>query len=314
MQTYNKHIIEYHIIILLIYNYVIISNYLREATAECPECPECSRCSRCSKCSKYSNGYICKTSKSGWTKFEMNDSKMAFIYFGWPSQLGKCYTDSISVNGEIVQIKNSTKYLGAYPYTKLDFKQHIKAKCKATMLNLHRIKVVRKNLTRTACNKLDVALVLSHLDYTNSLLGGLPKSSINKMQTVQNMAAKITLGKKKYDSTTSCLVQLHWLLIKYRIDYKIRSIVHKCLHAESPPYLARMIEHGKLRREGLHSEIDTTRLLVPRTSKKTFAARSFSVLGPQLWNKLPTRIRKIDKSVTLKKELKTHLFKIAHRL
>ena len=128
------------------------------------------------------------------------------------------------------------------------------------------------------------------------------------------MAAKITLGKRKYDSGTSCLVQLHWLPIKYRIDYKILSIVHKCHHRESPPYLARMIEHSKLRREGFCSEIDTTRLLVPQTSKKTFAARSFSVLGPQLWNKLPTRIRKIDNYVTFKKELKIHLFKIAHRL
>ena len=49
------------------------------------------------------------------------------------------------------------------------------------MLNLHRIKAARKNLTRTAYNKLVVALVLSHLDYANSLLGGLPKSNINKM-------------------------------------------------------------------------------------------------------------------------------------
>ena len=45
------------------------------------------------------------------------------------------------------------------------------------------------------------------------------------MQAVQNMAAKITLGRGKYDSATSCLVQLHWLPIKFRIDYKIISIV-----------------------------------------------------------------------------------------
>ena len=115
------------------------------------------------------------------------------------------------------------------------------------------------------------------------------------------MAAKITLGKKKYDSATSCLVQLYWLPIKYRIDYKIISMVHKCLHGEAPPYLARIIEHSKLGREGLCLEMDTTRLLVPRTSKKTFATRSFSVLGPQLWNGLPTRTRNIDNYATFKK-------------
>ena len=93
-----------------------------------------------------------------------------------------------------------------------------------------RIKAARKNLTRSTCNKLMVTLVLSHLDYANSLLGKLPTSSINKMQAVQNIAAKITLGKGKYDSTTRCLQTLHWLPIKERIDYKIISLVYKCIH------------------------------------------------------------------------------------
>ena len=39
--------------------------------------------------------------------------------------------------------------------------------------------------------------------------------------------------------------------------------------------------------------MDDTRLLVPKTSKKTFAARSFSILGPTLWNELPRDLRKI---------------------
>ena len=182
------------------------------------------------------------------------------------------------------------------------------------MANLFRIKAARKNLTRTACNKLVVALVLSHLDYANSILGGLPKSTIDKMQAVQNMAAKITLGKRKYDSATSCLVQLHWLPIRSRIEFKIVSLVHKCLHGEASPYLTRMIEYKQPGRRGLQSQHDTTRLLVPKTSKKTFAARSFSVLGPELWNKLPSTIREIDNYARFKKELKTHLFKIAYNL
>ena len=202
----------------------------------------------------------------------MNDSKTEFIYFGWPSQLGKCCIDKIDVNGIEVERSYSTRYLGAYLDSELDFKEHIKIKCKVAMLNLHRIKAARKNLTRTACNKLVVTLVLLHLDYANSLLGGLPKSSINIMQMVQNMATKITLGKCKYDSASRCLVQLQWLPIKYRMDYKIISIVHKCLNDDALPYLTRMIQPNKPERQGLRSEKDTTRLLVPQTSKKTFAA------------------------------------------
>ena len=108
-------------------------------------------------------------------RLKMNESKMEFIYFGWPSQLDKCIKATININGEEIERTNITKYLGTYLNSKLDFKEHIKTKCKAVMLNIYKIKAARKNLTRSACNKLMVALVLSHLDYTNSLLGNLPK-------------------------------------------------------------------------------------------------------------------------------------------
>ena len=192
--------------------------------------------------------------------------------------------------------------------SKLDFKEHIETKCKAAMLNIFRIRAARKNLTRSECNKLMVALVLSHLDSANSLLGSLPKSSINKMQVVQNIAAKITIGKGKYDSATRCLQTSHWLPIKERIAYKIVSLVFKCLHGEAPPYLERLVKYNKPSRRGLRSEGDKTRLLVPKTSRKTFAACSFSVLGPELWITRPRKLHKIDNYTTFKKELKTHLF------
>ena len=213
-------------------------------------------------------------------RLKMNDSKTEFIYFGWPSQLGKCKIDSINVNGESVERTHTTKYLGAHLDSKLDFKQHIMIKCKAAMLNLHRIKAARKYLTRAACNRLVVSLVLSHLDYANSLLGGLPKSSINKMQAVQNMAAKITLGKGKFDSTNRCLVQLHWLPIKARIEFKILSLVHRCLHGAAPPYLERLIIHHKPTRPGLRSQHNTNRLLVPQTSKKNICSKIIQCNGP----------------------------------
>ena len=59
--------------------------------------------------------------------------------------------------------------------------------------------------------------------------------------------------------------------------------------------------------------MDDTRQLVPKTSKKTFAARSFSVLGPTLWNELPRNLRKIVNYASFKKELKIHLFRKAYK-
>ena len=49
------------------------------------------------------------------------------------------------------------------------------------------------------------ALVVSHLDYSNGIFIGLPKKAIKKMQRIQNMAAKVTIQKSKYDSSTEAL-------------------------------------------------------------------------------------------------------------
>ena len=125
-----------------------------------------------------------------------------------------------------------TRYLGAYLDSALNFKEHIKIKCKAAMLNLVKIKATRKFLTKKASSKVVIPLVKSHLDYVNSILVGLPKVSIDQLQRVQNIAAKIVLGRSKYESSSKCLKDLHWLPIQYRINYgsntSIQMYPHTC--------------------------------------------------------------------------------------
>ena len=48
-------------------------------------------------------------------------------------------------------------------------------------------------------------------------------------------------------------------------------------------------------------------LIIPRTKRKTFADRSFSVSGPVLWNQLPSTIREVQNTDIFKRKLKTHL-------
>ena len=55
------------------------------------------------------------------------------------------------------------------------------------------------------------ALVLSHLDYANGRLAGLPQKDLKKLQLIQNYAAKITLDRKKSESSKQALFDLKWL-------------------------------------------------------------------------------------------------------
>ena len=139
----------------------------------------------------------------------MNDNKTEFIYFGGPRQVEKCTINQINVNGEQIPRNHLTRYQGANLDLALNFKQHIKIKCKAAMLNLLKFKATRKYLTTKAYMKVAVVLVMTHLDYANIILAGLSKTSIHQLQRVQNMAAKIVLQRSKHESASECLEELH---------------------------------------------------------------------------------------------------------
>ena len=179
------------------------------------------------------------------------------------------------------------------------------------MFNLQCKCATRKYLTRSASNKLMVSLVISHLDYANALLGGLPKYSIDQLQRVQNISANIVLGKGRYDSSTRCLAELHWLPIQQRIEFKIITLVHKSLHGLMPQYLVDLLTRKIPRREGLQSNNRTSQLKVPATTRKTFTAAAFSVLGPQIWNTLPDQLQNIYSCSSFKQNLKTFLYRKA---
>ena len=149
------------------------------------------------------------------------------------------------------------------------------------MINLQRIKFLGPSLTQESAHILVRGLVTSHLDYCNVIFAGLPKVLLKLLQKVQNIAAKLVLGYSKYDSRTMALKTLHWLPVKKRIDFKILTLVHKCLSGQAPEYLKNLLVIQQGGRECLLSAMDSRKLIIPRTYHKTFAHRSFSVYGPQ---------------------------------
>ena len=175
------------------------------------------------------------------------------------------------------------------------------------MLNIQRIKHLRPLLTEDITQVLVLGLVILHIDYCNSLFVGLPETDISKLQRIQNVGAKLVLNKPRSYSATETLRQLHWLPIWQRIKHKLLTIVFKCLNDKAPAYLKNLLVLNGNRR-GLRSENDIQRLVVPLVRNKTFAARSFSVLGPTWWNQLPNTIKASQTVEQFKKLLKTHLF------
>ncbi len=100
-------------------------------------------------------------------------------------------------------------------------------------------------LSVSDAEKLVHAFMTSRLDYCNALLGGCPASSINKLQIVQNAAARVLTRSRKYDHITPILQSLHWLAIKFRISYKILLLNYKALNDLAPAYLTNLLSRYK---------------------------------------------------------------------
>ena len=148
-------------------------------------------------------------------RLKLNESKTEFIYFGSRQQLSKCSENTIRVINETINRCPTVRHLGGYLDSQINFREYINTKCKAAILNILRIHNIRRYLDKDTTHLLIKSLALSHLDYANSLLTGLPAKTIKVMQ---NLAVKVILGKCKSDSSTEFLKTLHWLPIMYRIN------------------------------------------------------------------------------------------------
>ena len=182
----------------------------------------------------------------------------------------------------------------------LSFREHIGkvvASCYSVIRKLSKIKdFLTYEQLRTAVS----AFVFSVLDYCNSLFFGIQTELIDKLQSVQNSAARLVKGKNGFKGSTSEFIRkCHWLRVKERIIFKICLLVHKCLYGKAPKCLRDMLNYvGSTR----------TMKLVQPTYKGSFGSRCFGRVGPKLWNLLPLKMRLEKDVVNFKKQLKTFLF------
>ena len=85
--------------------------------------------------------------------------------------------------------------------------------------------------------KLVHTFVTSRLDYCNAPLSGCANASLKPLQLIQNAAARILTRTKCFEHITSVSASLHWLPIKFHIDFKVLLITFKALNGLAPPYL-----------------------------------------------------------------------------
>ena len=81
-----------------------------------------------------------------------------------------------------------------------------------------------------------VALVLSRFDYGSTVHFGLPQQLVDKLQSVQNAAARLIHAARRRDRISPLLQDLHWLRVADRITFRLAVLTYRCLHSSAPEY------------------------------------------------------------------------------
>lgn len=220
--------------------------------------------------------------------------------------LSKPYTFTLNIDDSPVHPTPVVKNLGITFDSTLSFDHHIKSLTKTAFFHLRNIARLRPFLSISDAETLVNSFIMSRLDYCNSLFLGLPTKSLQRLQYIQNSAARLLTHTKRSAHITPILHQLHWLPVPSRIKYKVLLLTFKALHNLAPPYICDLLITYTPSRS-LRSS-DQNLLVIPRTRLSTVGGRSFSALAPKLWNSLPQPLRNCSSLPFFKTHLKTFLF------
>ena len=162
----------------------------------------------------------------------MDVDKTEFMIIESRKQLEKVSVAELSVGDISVAPASTVRNLGVLFDRNLKFYAQITKTCTGYYY-LHNIRKIRKYLTLDSTRCLVHTLVMGRVDYCNSLLYGLPRNNINKLQRLQNMAARLITNTPRFCHITPVLCQP----IGVRIKFKVILITFKAIHGLVPYYI-----------------------------------------------------------------------------
>ena len=209
-------------------------------------------------------------------------------------------------------LQKTVRNLGVLQDSHLDGDAHISSIIRSCNFRQCQLARVCCYISDEACRLAMLALVVSRLGYCNALLARASQHQLEKLQWLQNCAARWVAHPHTLPGgvvhVTPILQWLHWLPVCQRVLYKVCVLVHHCVHGVGPSYLSELLQHHvgdcRLRRpSAMQLRQHQARWRVGRVS--------FGMAGPQVWNSLPVSLQEIGSLSDFKAGLKTYLWLLA---
>ena len=236
---------------------------------------------------------------------KVNSDKTQFIFVGSRAVIDRIPDDiKIKVGNSYLSPKDSAKDLGVILDSHLSFEKHVDYVCtKANGLLFFLMR--NKDMFDDQTRKIVVeALVISLFSYCSLIWGSCTASIRNRIQKVQNFAAKVAVGHgRKSDHATPFINKLDWLKVNEMLIYNESLFMFKILNSHDSVEVLSFPQVGQTHERNTRQ---IHNLQVPRTRTK-FADRALSIRGPTQWNKLPATIKHETRMTQFKKKLKEYM-------
>lgn len=243
-------------------------------------------------------------------KLKINDNKTEVILLGSSQMLSKVNIESLTVGNDEIKTVSKVKNLGVIFDENMSMDCQVNNICSKAYSQLYKLNKIKHYVNKTSLEKLVHAFVTSHLDYCNSILYGIPKYQLQKLQRIQNSAARLITDTKRSQHISPILKNLHWLKVEHRIFFKIILLTFKARIGLAPSYINDLliIDNPSRSLRSVHQY----KYKIPRTKSKTIGNRSFYYAAPLLWNSLPFYLRETTDLNHFKTHLKTYLFNMCY--
>ena len=170
-------------------------------------------------------------------KLKLNADKTVFLLIGNERQWSRYHSMfPIELFGVKSYPAKSTRNLGVIFDKKFNFWSHISAICSACFYHIRDLRCIRRYLDLNNAKLLANALVFSRLDYCNSLLSGLADTDLTKLLCVQNRLLRVVTT-PPFTRSVPLLHSLHWLPVKFKVDFNICLLTYKTLSEKITFYL-----------------------------------------------------------------------------
>ncbi|KAK3548179.1 hypothetical protein QTP70_005202 [Hemibagrus guttatus] len=220
----------------------------------------------------------CLADISSWMtahQLKLNPSKAELLII--PGDPSPAQDLAISLSNSMISPTASARNLGVTMDNQLSFSSHVTNVTRSCRFLLYNIRRIRPFLSTQATQVLVQSLVISRLDYCNSLLAGLPLNAIRPLQMIQNAAAPLVFNLPKFSHTTPLLRSLHWLPVAARIRFKTLMLAYKAKNGPAPSYLKALVTSRTAPRS-LRST-STARLVPPSLREKVVKVSFLQVMS-----------------------------------